>query len=119
MSEEKREKLILQGARDLLSDPTHWIKGDYAHNKTGDAVSSTSEEAICWCAEGALRVADRKTREHIISGMPFDHAPAKAYETLCKSIPEGACLSVVSYNDYPNVTHEDVLAWFDRAIKSI
>lgn len=43
---------ILKRAKDLLQQG--WTKNAYARDDFGYSVSETSEDAVCWCANGAL-----------------------------------------------------------------
>lgn len=45
---------ILNAAADLLSAPGVWMKGTLAIDDIGAKVDPTSDEAACWCAEGAI-----------------------------------------------------------------
>jgi hypothetical protein len=45
---------LLIAARDLLADPSRWIKGKVAQNATGDARNPDDPDACKWCMNGAL-----------------------------------------------------------------
>ena len=45
---------ILIAARDLIADPARWTQHSSARNIKGNCTRSQSEEAVCWCAMGAL-----------------------------------------------------------------
>lgn len=40
--------------KELLSDETKWIKGDYARDKSGKTAFPNSLDAACWCLHGAI-----------------------------------------------------------------
>lgn len=39
--------------KELLSSPDKWTTGAYARTKDGFPVTSTCNEAVCWCLVGA------------------------------------------------------------------
>ena len=96
---------LLREARKLLEDPSHWTKGAFAKAAAGCAIASTSDNAVCWCAIGALRRFDR-------GGYSAAYSNAVFVLQCCVSGSGG----VAEFNDDPNTTHADVLAMFDRAI---
>lgn len=50
---------ILRNAADLIEPPGRWTRGTYARTVEGTPTISKDEEAVCWCASGALsRVAN-------------------------------------------------------------
>ena len=42
-------------ASEVKDDPTAWTQGAVARDKDGNACSSFSKEAVCWCIYGFLR----------------------------------------------------------------
>lgn len=45
---------ILKAARDLIADPGHWTTNFPARNAAGQGVSSSSKDAVKFCAYGAI-----------------------------------------------------------------
>ena len=46
---------ILTAAQDLIRDPKHWTQRAYARDRHGAGVGSNHPNAVCWCADGAIR----------------------------------------------------------------
>jgi hypothetical protein len=98
----------LIAAKQLLSDPKHWIKGDLAKNESGAVVDPMASDAICWCMNGAMiKVTESNNLARIIQEMD-------AQDYLYKAIPVPY---VSSYNDADETTHQDIMNVFDKAIE--
>lgn len=92
---------ILRKARDLISVPERWTKGELARSAGGYKVSPRSSNATCWCIEGALIKASGEW----------------AYETRAIKLMMQIVNSVLhGWNDAPKRTHAEVLGAFDHAI---
>lgn len=105
----KTVKEILVCARELLTPPGAWIQGEAAQTKDGLIVSAKDENAVCFCAVGALeRCADT-------------YAGNTYRQAYLKLIAQGAKRqgSLVRWNDEDSRTQEEVLAVFDAAIASL
>ena len=50
-------KQVMTRALQLIEDPAHWTNRAWARNEDGAGCSSTSKEAVRFCAVGALRRA--------------------------------------------------------------
>ncbi len=101
-------KSTLQAARDLITDPKAWIKGDYARSEQGLTLYSPSHpDAACFCAIGALARASGMS-----AGQVEQSDLAAALNLAMGRIPQA---SVANLND--SSTHEEILAIFDRAIE--
>lgn len=97
---------ILREARDLISDPARWTRHELARDKDGNAVHPTSEEATCWCAQGAL--AKVHGRENYLS--------SRSYALLSShASPQWRFRAEPSYVNDCN-GHQATLAMYDRAI---
>jgi hypothetical protein len=96
---------ILIRARKLIEAPERWTKGAMARNSVGARVSAYAPDAICFCAQGALKKAS-----------DWDDHLSQAALRLNRAItiPVG----YITYNDEPETTHADILALFDRAIEA-
>lgn len=97
-------KQILIKARALIKKG--WAQALFAVNIYGASTSPRSKDAAAWCALGALRAA--ATRGSKIFG---------ARRALANRIP-GGYRGVADWNDEEGRTKRQVLALFDRAIKS-
>jgi len=86
-------------ARELISDPAHWCQGYFAKDAEGHVCDWWHKDAVCFCAEGALRWANEST---VFSGEEIN------------LFTEAFGGSVPYMNDHNS--HEDVLAGFDRLI---
>lgn len=98
---------VLKKARTLISKKSTWHKGCLARDATGERVGLYDRTACSWCALGAVWTAgDSPTLK------------STALNFLQDAVPKGFGSRVVSeFNDYKKTTHEDVMRWFDRAIK--
>jgi hypothetical protein len=92
---------ILIAARAKIERPEAWTKGRYARDKNGEGTIPNSRHAVCWCAIGAVHAAS-----------PSDTAPALTQ--LNRFVPGGE--ATYTYNDFPETTHAEILALYDRAI---
>lgn len=93
---------ILKDARELIHDPENWTQSAYARNKRGTVVSFEANNAVCFCAMGALfRVS------------PPDET-GTVFKFLRGASKECGSLSPSNFNDHHS--HEEVLALFDKAI---
>jgi len=85
----------LIAARELLSEPRRWIKGDYCR-------------AGSYCIYGAIHWAGEYS-----SIFDAEQSPTAKF---LEAVAEDRILAF--WNDLPSTTHADVLALFDRAISS-
>ncbi len=100
-------------ARDFISDPRHWGKGDYL---TFDFTSLDYQI----CAQGALTSVGIDLPQYLIAArifdpdyeVPFEHS--YLYEAVLSF--DSGHNSVIAFNDDPETTHEDVMRLFNRAI---
>ena len=97
-------KAVLLRARELLADPAHWIQGEYAHDKYGNACTTVSPDAIAWCFEGALIRAIN------------DVSPNFTINTTHLGFATKGGLVV--WNDAPGRAHAEVLDRLDTAIQN-
>ena len=88
-------QLILK-ARDLLSDPKKWFKGDYVCRRTGAV-----------CIMGALGARDDNNRPAIVE------AAIDRIDALIKL--DEPNVGVPFFNDRATTKHSDILALLDRA----
>jgi hypothetical protein len=81
-----------------------WCRGAMARNEVGNEVEPTSEQAVAWCAGGAL----------IAAGSPNDGLSYRRAE-FCRLEDAIDCSWVAVFNDRQESVGS-VLAAFDRAI---
>lgn len=90
--------IVLQQARELLSDPKRWVQG---HFDIGHA----------FCAAGAIeKVAGR--------GTDVEDDAYYALANVIDVLSDGTD-AIASFNDDDSTTHADVLAAFDLAIERL
>lgn len=90
---------ILSKAKDLINTPTKWCKGALARNAKGDPVYECSEEAVCFCATGALRKVLRET--------PVENASVRSFIMNSYDF-------ITRINDRTSTSHGDILRELDR-----
>lgn len=88
-------------ARDLLSDPNKWTKGELARNADDKPVGETQSDACKWCVEGALRWCDR--------GPSFYANWSKVQAALGTN-------KIHEKNDAEWMDHAKLLEWLDSGI---
>lgn len=99
---------ILVATRELLTDPSHWTKGESARDVRGKEVPPNYPSAVCWCMTGALNKVVRSPcvwfkSEAVLSAADLIHG------VVGGPIP--------SFNDAPTTTHATVLRVLDAAIE--
>lgn len=95
---------VLVATRALLSAPARWTKGEAARDATG-APTRRHDLAVRWCLLGAIeRCAGFETALY-----------CQAVDALRPFLGGGEA-SISLWNDWPSVTHADMLALLDKAI---
>lgn len=101
---------VLKRAKQILSSPKRWVRGDFAFTKDMVPVGSCTEEAFCFCMAGAIERAEcdlglENTWNHAVdaSGMLKEALPKKFH-------------SIPGYNDAPGRTYLQVIKTLDKAI---
>lgn len=100
--------LIVQRARDIISDEQHWCQGCYARGKAGNVVMVNDPNASRYCAMGALIVAASELCNNDTAATNIAHDMAKIIS---------ATGSLVFVNDH--FGHSAVLSLFDVAIAGL
>ena len=103
-------KAVLTKAREILTPKKNWTQGTMARNSEGYMTLLRNEEAVCFCALGAVERA-----YYDLAGWDPSAAPQEVFDPLYEAVGEGG---VALWNDRPSRTHEEVLAAFDRAIEA-
>lgn len=62
-------KEVLQAAYDLIGDKRRWCQGELARDCSGNGVLPTSQEAVAWCAMGALLKVGRSKKAEVLLGL--------------------------------------------------
>lgn len=93
----------LRAAKALTDTPAKWTQHEFARNKDDIFVSALDPDACCFCINGAIIRASRNVRSDTLKAL-LRKALSKPWETITK------------FNDHPDTTHTDVMAFFDRAI---
>lgn len=83
----------------------NWVQGDFAVDKDGDTVKVASEEAVGWCALGAVAV----DRGRGVNGA------GRALEVVLHPNWD----DVTDFNDNDNTQQQDVVRLYDKAIKYV
>ena len=96
---------IVERARALIADESHWCRGELARDANGMGVCPMSDEAVKRCGLGALIMAAYRI-------IP-DHR--RAYDLAIKAMrPLHGSATLVNVNDLRG--HAAVLALFDEVI---
>jgi hypothetical protein len=96
--------IVIQRAREIISDEQHWCRGSYARGKAGISVAVNDPEARRYCAMGALLLAASELSSNDAT------ASSLAYDIAKIVSPTG---SLVFVNDHYG--HSAVLSLFDVA----
>ncbi|MGX7706345.1 DUF6197 family protein [Methylobacterium sp. Gmos1] len=105
---------ILREARALIADKSRWTQKAFARDNAGRYTDENSNEAICFCAAGAvLRAASRGPSSY--ENDAFEVLSAASYDLFRED-------SVLVVNDGlpdrdASEAHDDVLKVFDLAIR--
>lgn len=95
---------VLLDAKNLISPEGAWTTGANARDKNQVAVVSEDEDAVCWCADGAI----------IRAAFPHEAEPARRFLRKAAELSPNRPLYVV--NDARGSTQSEILAWFGRAL---
>lgn len=96
---------LLQAARRRIADPARWTHGVQARDADGCGVDPLDDDAVAWCAAGALRREAAEEDAHLFN------LRGAAYQRLYAVTGR----SVEDVNDAQG--HATVLALFDAAIR--
>lgn len=125
MSLSKEAKKVLERAREILSDPKRWTKGNAAKDKFGQEIRVTSPHAVKFCVIGALAKADYEldsselNYRRLISGSDRVGAALRHFhDTLGHKAGDPGFFGIGPWNDSSHTTHKDVMAAFDKAIET-
>ena len=124
MNDRTTTRKILEAAREDIR--RGWCRHATARDANGMRIADpTSPDAESWCAVGAIEREMSIHGEHRTRIEPGFHYGHPALEALLCALPDIRAdylltpyADLVGFNDDPNVSKEDVLATFDRAIES-
>jgi len=105
---DSRAVRILRAAWKLIENPSRWRKRGTAARADGISAHPYAKDAVAFCALGAVARSSKADP----SGL------RRALDALHDTIPEGY-VSVTSFQDRPETTHEDVRKWFKRAMAKL
>jgi hypothetical protein len=94
---------IIEGALKIIQDPNRWTKGVYARDDKGYQCYPHSDEAMSFCAAGAI---ERVAYEIDADSDPANHAI------------RDVCLNYHEVNDGPDGRRR-VIAIFKKALKNL
>jgi hypothetical protein len=96
---------IVEQARALIAEESHWCRGDLARDANGVGVCPTSDSATKWCGLGAL----------IMAAYRITNDRRHAHDLAIKAMrPLHGSATLVNVNDVRG--HAAVLALFDEVI---
>lgn len=98
------ELSLLQAARLLLDDESHWCKRASARSCEGEAIHPTDFASVSWCAAGAIRAYVTHWDE--VAAHTLDRL-----DVVCRRP-----LGTRAFNDNRSTTHSQILSVFDQAI---
>lgn len=121
---------LLKEARNYIANG--WIKQKYAGDRDGNGTDTYDDNAVCFCALGAIERAANKLYESFpedlitqIISSPI-YLEEEAVKLIDAEIPQDQRVSarsasrrVILWNDHIDRTQEDVLKVFDAAIGRI
>ena len=108
---------LLVEARTLIGRPEAWTQGAAARDADGEPVGVEHEDAVSWCATGALNCAMYRHAESLEVPPPLQQARERAGKLLTgtvRALTLGHYTEATTYNDQTN--HGCIVHAFDIAI---
>lgn len=104
---------ILRKVKSLLASEAQWTREHYARSAVGESRRGLSDDAVCWCLQGAI---DRAAWE--LTGMGYSsEAEFFVFEAILSHNPLHA--GIIQFNDDPITKFSDVQKVLDRAIEDV
>lgn len=106
----KVSELLIAGKKILCE--TGWCQGNFAKDRRGRSVPTMSKSATCFCAMGAVNraaFAAQPDREFSLRWKAEQYLDSIAQR-------DPAYMGIVSFNDSPDTTRDEVVHLFDLAI---
>ena len=108
---------LLVEARTLIASPEAWTQGAAARDADGEPVGVEHEDAVSWCATGAINCAMYRHADSLEVPPPLQQARNQAGTILTKTVRAltlGHYTEATTYNDQTN--HSCIVHAFDIAI---
>ncbi|MDD9991914.1 MAG: hypothetical protein OXP75_08930 [Rhodospirillales bacterium] len=108
---------ILVEARTLIARPEAWTQGAAARDAEGEPVGVEHQDAVSWCATGALNCAMYRHADSPDVPLPLQRARDRAGKILTdtvRALTLGHYTEATTYNDQTN--HHCIVHAFDIAI---
>ena len=108
---------LLVEARTLIARPETWTQGAAARDTDGEPVGVEHEDAVTWCATGALNCAMYRHADSLEVPPPLQRARDQAGTVLTETVRAltlGHYTEATTYNDQTN--HGCIVHAFDIAI---
>ena len=108
---------LLVEARTLIARPKAWTQGAAARDADGEPVGVEHEDAVTWCATGALNCAMYRHADSLEVPPPLQRARERAGTILTdtvRALTLGHYTEATTYNDATN--HGCIVHAFDIAI---
>ena len=103
---------LLTDARSRISDRKSWVRHRF---EDGDRHCLVAALSLA-CGSRSFQMPNR-TEKRLARVIAKQIAPDTPFMTRCRLIPAG--MRLMSLNDGPRTTHEDVMALFDRTISHL
>ena len=110
-------RALLVEARTLIARPEAWTQGAAARDADGEPVGVEHEDAVSWCATGAINCAMYRHVESLEVPRPLQRARERAGKILTdtvRALTLGHYTEATIYNDQTN--HGCIVHAFDIAI---
>ena len=108
---------LLAEARTLIASPEAWTQGTAARDAEGEPVGVEHQDAVSWCATGAINCAMYRHADSLEIPPPLQKARNQAGTILTKTVRAltlGHYTEATTYNDQTN--HGCIVHAFDIAI---
>ena len=108
---------LLVEARTLIATPEAWTQGAAARDADGEPVGVEHEDAVSWCATGAINCAMYRHVDSLEIPPPLQRARERAGTILTdtvRALTLGHYTEATTYNDQTN--HSCIVHAFDIAI---
>lgn len=99
---------ILKLAKKKIANKKRWCKEAGAKDSEGNFVDPQNDDAIQWCALGAIEFFDGTFDDDIFEVYPSFYLEKALHRNR---------VFITTFNDNPKTTHKQIMALYDRAIK--
>ena len=108
---------LLREARAIITKPEAWTQGTAARDAAGEPIGVEHQDAVSWCATGALNCAMYRHTDSLQVPLPLQRAWERAGDILTRTVRDltlGHYTQATKYNDATN--HGCILHTYDIAI---